>query len=218
MFKRVSLIFCILSSIVAALAVTVCFACLAKTKIKFKKDYYFVYYRVSENDLAVSSMSGAFASFGGAGYILEYKKNYYVTLSCYFNTDDAKKVCDNLKKDINCSVLSVNLKYLEIKNKDKKNSLLYIGNLNTLNSLSDIAYACANQLDRGELSQEKARKILANIKSSIFELLKSNENNSFTKKIKYLIATCNAMPQTLLSGNLRYLQIAIIDCILNFNQ
>lgn len=216
MFKSVYLRWlCIILAIGVGIAIIVSFACLGNVKIKFKSDYYFIYYRVSDNALSVNGLSSSYADFGGAGYVLEYKGNFYVTLACYFNEDDAKKVCEELKKDVDCSILSVNVRYFKVKNRDRKNSLLYLGNLNTLNAICNIFYSLANRLDIGDIGQDKAKEIVLEAKKSLGQLLKNNENNTFTHKIKYLITLCNSLPTKLMSGNLRYVQIAIIDCMLN---
>lgn len=186
-------------------------------KLTFKADYYFVCYRITDNAVSASSLSGTVASYGGAGYILSYKENYYVTVACYYKKTDANSVCESLKRrDLECSVLEVNTENYDIKRSENKNSNLYLGNFNTLNSLSTLAYECANKLDTGEFSQSEAKDVVAAIKSSLKGLLKENTSNSFTNDLTFLIAQCEDKQRgLLLSKDMRYLQIAIIDSIIN---
>lgn len=200
--------------------VIICFgaATCSGGKLAFEKTYYFVYYRMSDNALSASSLSGTASSYGGAGYILNYNDNYYVTFSCYDKDDEAKTVCSNLKKrDLECDVLKIEIKNYKLQNRNAKNNQnLYLGNLNTLNSLSSLAYECANGLDTGEYSQDKAKGILSSIIGSLKGLLKNNENNCFTESINSLIDDCERLyGGYLLSKNMRYIQIAIADKILH---
>ena len=187
-------------------------------KLKFKKTYYFVYYRMSDNELSASSLSQTVSNYGGAGYVLNYRDKYYVTFACYDKQDEAEAVCSNLKKrDLECDVLKIEIKEYKLQNRNaKKNQNLYLGNLNTLTSLSSLAYECANGLDTGEYSQDGAKQVLATISDTLRGLLKNNENNCFTLSIKDLIENCeNLQGGYLLSKNMRYIQIAIADKILH---
>lgn len=188
------------------------------SKITFESCYYYVCYRITDNSVSAASLSGTVTSYGGAGYILNYDKDYYVTISCYYGESDAQSVCASLKKrDLDCSVLSVETDSYKLKNSyAKKNAELYKGNLNTLHSLSVIAYECANGLDTGEINQIKAKDILLNIESGLNSLLKANPDNCFTYNLSYLIALCEDKESGYLySKDMRYLQIAITDPIIN---
>lgn len=204
--------------LLATVIICVCaFAGGGKT-VYFKAAYYFVCYKMTDNATSASSLSGAAKDFGGAGYILEYGGLYYITVSCYYQENDAKEVCNSLKnKDLNCSVLEVKTKSHRLKGVDaKKNSELFLGNFNTLNSISSLAYECANRLDTGEYDQTKAKEIFKSVKSGLSGLLTSNPNNPFTEKLNYLLAECDDKEKGFIySGDLRYIQIAIIDCIIN---
>ena len=187
-------------------------------KLAFEKTYYFVYYRMCDNALSASSLSGTASSYGGAGYVLYHNGNYYVTFSCYGRDEEAQSVCSNLKKrDLDCSVLKIEVSGYKFDSRyAKKNQNLYSGNLNTLDSLSSLAYDCANGLDTTDYSQNKAKMILASITDTLKGLYKSNENNCFTESIKSLIDECDGIKGGyLLSKNMRYIQIAIIDKILH---
>ena len=200
--------------------VIICFsaATCSGGKLKFEKTFYFVYYRVSDNVLSASSLSGAASSYGGAGYVLSHDDSYYVTFSCYYSDEEAEQVCSNLKKrDLDCAVLKIEVKEYKLQNKNaKKNQKLYLGNLDTLYSLSELAYECANGLDTGEYSQERAKQILSSMTNTLNGLLKTNKNNCFTFTIKNAIDECEkAGSGYLLSKNMRYIQIALADNILH---
>lgn len=205
------------AAVFAALICIFAFSC-RKGKIEVNFEYYFVVYRTADNSFSASSFSDAAASFGGAGYVLEYNDNYYITIACYYSESDAEKVCESLKKrDLDCSVQNITIDKKELKNSDaRKNAELYRGNLETLNSLSAIAYECANGLDSGEYNQSKAKDLTANILSGLCELLKANEYNCFESGLDYLVAECeNRRGGYIYSKDMRYLQIAILDVIIN---
>ncbi|MDE6868405.1 MAG: hypothetical protein K2J83_04605, partial [Clostridia bacterium] len=163
-------------------------------------------------------LSSAVSSYGGAGYILDYDGNYYVTVSCYYDEKDANTVCDSLKRrDLDCTVLSVTTKSYPVQSYSaKRNAKLYQGNLNTLNSLSILAYECANGLDTGEYNQSKAKDVLSAIKNGLIGLKNANTDNCFTNVLENLIDECDDLDGGyLFSKDLRYLQIAIADKIIN---
>ena len=206
--------------ILATVIICVCAFSFSKNTVNFKATYYFVCYKMTDNAASASSLSGAVSSYGGAGYILEYDGIYYITVSCYYTLSDANEVCNSLKyKDLNCNILEAKTGDCKLLGRDaKKNSELYLGNFNTLNSVSSLAYECANKLDTGEYDQVKAKEIFKSIKSGINGLLISNPNNVFTEKLNMLSAECDDREKGFIhSYDLRYIQIAIIDCILKIH-
>lgn len=215
--KNKGFIFSVACAMLAAVIICVCAISCSGGKLKFKTTFYFVCYRITDNSISASSLSATVSSYGGAGYILNHNENYYITVSCYYKQAEAETVCNSLKKrDLDCSVLQIETETYKLKsNAAKNNSQLYLGNLNTLNSLSTLAYECANGLDTGEFSQSKAKDVVASIKSSLRGLLNSNASNCFTNNLNYLIAECEDKERGfLLSKDMRYLQIAIADVII----
>ena len=209
-------------SIAAILAVTVtvciCVASCRSAKISFKTTYYFVCYAMEENSLSASSISSAVSSYGGAGYILEHNGVYYVTVSCYYNERDAKSVCQSLQgRNLNCSVLEISTdEYVLKSSAAKKNAKLYQGNLNTLNSLSVLAYDCANALDTGAYGQSSAKSVISDVKQGLNGLLNANTDNCFSTELRRLIAVCDDCSEGFIySKDLRKLQIAIADTVIN---
>lgn len=205
---------------VAVLTVLVCifaFSC-SGSKLKFKTCFYFVCYAMEDNAISAGSISSAVSAYGGAGYILELNGKYYVTVSCYYEESDAETVCRELKdRNLFCSVLKMETSEYTLKTSyAKKNAELYKGNLNTLNSLSRLAYDCANALDTGAHSQSNAKSVISDIKSGLNSLLNANENNCFTVELKRLVALCDdAASGIVYSKDLRKLQIAIADTIIH---
>lgn len=187
-------------------------------KLSFKCTYYFVCYAMEDNSVSASSISSAVSSYGGAGYILEHNGKYYVTVSCYYAEKDANDVCGELKKrNLKCSVLKIETGDYALQTSNaRKCASLYKGNLNTLNSLSTIAYECANALDTGEYTQNKAKAVIESVKRGLEGLLSANENNCFHDELKRLIAAADdAGKGYVYSKDLRKLQIAIIDTVIN---
>ena len=217
-FKDIALILSVSAIILITVIICVCAASCSGEKLTFKTQYYFICYRIADNSVSASSLSDTALSYGGAGYILNYEQNYYVTISCYYSLNDAQSVCDSLKKrDLECSVLTIETENYPLKGYSaKQNSELYLGNLNTLNSLTKIAYECANKLDTGEYNQSTAKQICYSIKKSINALLNSNENNCFTEKLNFLKSECEAKESGYVySKDMRYIQIAIADAVIS---
>lgn len=209
--------FSALCAVITTVIICVCAVSCSGGQMSYKSQYYFVCYRITDNTVSASSLSSTVSSYGGAGYILHHKKNYYVTVSCYYQKRDAETVCASLKKrDLECSVLEIETNKYKLKNSAKKDLQLFLGNLNTLNSLSLLAYEGANKLDTGEFSQNKAKEIIYSVQNGIKGLLKSNESNCFTNGLNKIYAECEDKQRGfLMSKDLRYLQIAIVDLIIN---
>ena len=209
-------------SVAAAVIVTVivcvsAFSC-GGGKITFEACYYFVCYAMEDNSVSASSISSAVSNYGGAGYILEYKGTYYVTVACYYEEKDAESVCKEVNgRNMNCSVLKIETCDYSLKSSNaRKCADLYKGNLNTLHSLSRMAYECANNLDTAQFDQGKAKTVLANIKNGLEGLLSANSGNCFTDELRRLIAVCDdAASGFIYSKDLRKLQIAITDTVIN---
>lgn len=211
--------FLVVGAIVLATVIIVfCAVSCSGENLTFEETYFFVCYRMSDNAVSAGSLSNTASSYGGAGYILYHNDNYYVTLSCYYKKDEAETVCSNLKKhDLECTVLKIETKEYKLNNQNAiNNKELYLGNLNTLNSLSSLAYDCANGLDTGTYSQSKAKQILTSITDTLKGLLRTNANNCFTESIQSAILECESISSGyLFSKNMRYIQIALADRIIN---
>lgn len=218
MFKGRNSGFIIALAAVACATAVICFCAVSRSggKLSFKACYYYVCYRIADNSVSASSLSGAVSSYGGAGYIIGRGGNYYVTVSCYYDARDAESVCASLKRrELDCSVIKIQTDEYKLSGGAKKNAKLYLGNLNTLDSLSRVAYECANGLDDG-MSQVKAKETAETIKSQLKALLKANESNCFTKTVENLIAEYDDKTRGyVLSKDMRYLQIAITDAVIN---
>ncbi len=214
--------FSIAVAAIVAVTIIICIAAASCNggKIHFKCSYYFVLYSMEDNSISAGSISSAVSDYGGAGYILEYDNVYYVTIACYYNKKDADKVCAELQnRAFGCRVLEIKRDEYRLQSAAaRKYAKLYQGNLNTLHSLSKISYECANFLDTGEYGQEKARSVLKNIKIGLEGLISSNQNNCFTNELKRLKAlTEDAANGYIYSKDLRKLQIAILDTVININ-
>ncbi len=209
-------------SVVIAITVTVAViltvvSC-SGSKINFKTTFYFVCYAVEDNAISAGSISNAVSNYGGAGYVLEYDGAFFVTVSCYYTERDAKSVCESLKRrDLECEVLKIETDEYALKSTAaRKNAQLYTGNLNTLNSLSTLAYECANALDTGTYSQSKAKSVLASLESGLKGLLNANSENCFSTAIRRLLTECkNLEGSYIYSKDMRKLQIVIADSIIN---
>lgn len=201
---------------ITAVILVAAFSCSAN-KLTFETTFYFVCYKTEDNAVSASSISGAVSSYGGAGYILEYGGSFYVTVACYYDGNEADTVCNSLKRrDLYCEVVEISTDEYAVANASDANNKLYLGNLNTLQSLTTLAYNCANALDTGEYGQTHAKNVIGDIKSALNGLLNANPDNCFSGEIKRLIAECDDVGEGYVySKDLRRLQIAIADTVIN---
>ena len=183
----------------------------------FKTTFYYVCYNSPSDAQSASSISSVVHSYGGAGYIIETGGNYYVTVSCYYVERDAETVVSTLnKKGLNCSVVKVEAGDYEMRGSAKRYGEKYKGNLETLLSLSWLCYDLANALDGYSCSQSAAKSVLGDVKTGLDGLARINTANCFTKEINALLAEYSDVSSGyIFSYDVRRLQIAITDCIVN---
>ncbi len=186
-------------------------------KIDFSAVFYYVCYACPSDTHSASSMSTVVHSYGGAGYIIENEGKYYVTISCYYEENDARTVCNTLnKKGVDCSVLKVSADDYSIKGSAKKNREKYLGNLNTLLSLSEVCYGLANSMDDYSCNQKNAKSVLEDVSTALDGLARQNSNNCFSEEIASLRAECDDVSYGyIFSYDVRRLQIAVCDSIAN---
>lgn len=207
-----------LISVVIATVFSALFAMATLSKcvkqLTFSQEYFFLCFKAVDNAVSASSLSETVNSLGGAGYILEYRQSFYIVISCYYDEQSALNVKNNLSsKLIDCILLNAKRSDSEVKPSEYSQ---FYGNLNTLNELSKVAYACANSLDANECSQNNAKSVLSDISSNLSWLLKNNSGNKFESELRRLLAECElADDDFILSRSLRKLQAAIIDTVLN---
>lgn len=216
--KKISPFILSVAAVIVATVVIllITFSCSANT-ITFKSAFYFICYKTQDNAVSASSISGVVSSYGGAGYILEYNGDYLVTVACYYDSPSAERVCETLKRrDLDCRVVEITTDEYKVANADGADNKLFVGNLTTLQSLSTLAYDCANALDTGEYGQTQAKGIIEDIKSALKGLLNANPENCFSGHIRKLIAECtDAGEGYVYSKDMRRVQIAIADTIIN---
>lgn len=207
-------------SVAAAVAATViicagAFACRGG-KIDFCATYYFIYYSKRDNAQSASAIAAAVSDYGGAGYVFEYGGQFYVTVSCYYSFEDADSVCQSLKRrDLDCDILKIEIDAPRVSGGDR-NARLYSGNFNTLNSLSRMAYDCANSLDTGAMSPSGAKGVVSDIKKSLSTLIAANSDNLFCEELLRLNTLCeNITGGRLYPKHLRTFQIAVCDTIVS---
>ena len=188
-------------------------------RLGFKVDFYYVCYETPTNSHSASSMSSVVHSYGGAGYVVESGGDYYVTVSCYYNEQDALSVSRALgAKGLECKVVKVTAGDYKLHSYDVGAGEKYLGNLNTMLSLSKMCYNLANSLDDGSCGQSSAKTVLGDVSTALSSLLRQNTSNCFARSLSYLVGECNDTAYgIILSRDVRRLQIVIIDEIVNIN-
>lgn len=202
---------------IAAVVLICCLVPSAGKKLDYKATFYYVYYDTPKDAHSASSMSSVVQSYGGAGYVVSCNGNYYVTVACYYKETDAETVCASLnKKGLSCSSVKVERDEYKLKGAAKKYADKYQGNLNTLLSVSKICYDLANSLDTATQNQNGAKSILADVKTDLNSLLRLNGTNCFAEELSLLLAECDDVSEGyILSREVRRLQVAVCDCIIN---
>lgn len=207
-----------LFSVAAAIVVGVVIVTSSQDRLYYTAQFYFVYYRSPDDAASASSVSSTVQSYGGAGHVVGYGGKYYVTVACYYSRNDADDVCANLKKrGLDCSVLEAEVSGYDLPTaRARENAESYKGTLATLYSLSEISYNAANSLDTDGMSQDEIKGVISDVRTTLNGLLRRNSANCFTAELAYLVAECeDAAYGYVRSGDVRKIQIAIADCILN---
>lgn len=188
-------------------------------RIDFSARYFFVYYKLQDDAHSASSVSSTVQSLGGAGYVLEHEGRYYITVSCYYTQSDAEEVCAGLKRrGAECAVLEKSVDGFTLSGNAERNGEKYLGVLNTLASLSRICYDTANAMDKGEYDRAAVKSALSGVETGLKGLKRDNFSGCFSEGLSYLLTECaDVGGGYIYSRDMRRLQIAIADCILNTN-
>lgn len=208
--------------VAAIAAAIICAAALLdRAHLTFKAEFYYVCYDAPPDAYSASSVSSLVHSYGGAGYIIKKGEKYFVTVSCYYDEEDAQSVVKNLTaKGLKCSVVNVKTGGHAVRGsknfsaEDKK--LLYDGNFTTLMELSEMCYSLANSLDDGSCNQQNAKSALSGVRTGLDALARNNSATCFAGEIEALRAECADVSYgNIYSRDVRRLQIAITDSIAN---
>ncbi len=147
--------------VVAVCVAIVCFGVyysvhLSRAKeVLLQKSFYFLVSTDSKVEVGAE-----FAKLdGGAGYLLQEKGETYVALAVYLSEEDAQTVQENLK-DYPTKLLRKGINTLYFKGTQKKNSVLYVNALRTLEGYISVLSECISRLEKGT-TQESCKRILA---------------------------------------------------------
>ena len=185
-------------------------------KAQFGAEYFFVCYAVEDNAVSAGSISDAVDGFGGAGYVLSRGDEFYIVVAAYYEKKDAEKIKFSLlKRGLECSILDIETDEYPLPAGKKNKKALFEGNLKTLDSLSRLAYACANKLDTGEYGQTAAKEVEKSLKDGLSGLKKSNPDNCFSKEIARLEDILESFGGYIYSKDMRNFQAAALDVIIN---
>lgn len=215
--KLVAVAVPIIFTLALAVIIICCAVPLCNTTLEFSAKFYYVCYKSPTDAQSASSVSGVVHSYGGAGYIIENDGKYYVTISCYYEQKDANSVCTNLNnKGLSCTVIVAEANAISLPPSAKSKAENYKGTLNTLYSLSVMCYDLANGMDGGEHNQSSAKSLLAEIRTGLDSLYRTNKTNCFSGELSALIAECDDVSHGyVFSYDVRRLQIAITDSIIH---
>ncbi len=186
-------------------------------KLDFCATFYYVCYDGPSDAHSAASLSSTVQSYGGAGYTVKCGDDYFVTVACYYTENDARTVCSSLnKRGLECFVKKVERSDYPLKGNARKNKDLYLGNLNTLCSMSEICYSLANSLETGERDREGAKKVLGDVEVGLESLIRQNPSNCFSGELNSLKAECrDTGSDYILARDVRRLQICLTDAVIN---
>ena len=207
----------IITVLLAAIIILCCVVPSCGNKLDFTAKFYYVCYKSPTDVSSAASVSGVVHSYGGAGYIIENDGQYFVTVSCYYEENDANSVCTNLNnKGLSCKVICAERDKIPLPLSAKKKGQSYKGTLSTLHSLSVMCYDLANGMDGNTHNQSSAKSLLGEVKTGLEGLLRANGTNCFAQELSALIAECDDVSHGyIFSYDVRRLQIAITDSIIH---
>ncbi len=187
------------------------------SSIQFSVNYYFVCYKSTDDAYSAGSISSSVQSYGGAGYIIRLGGEYYVTVACYYSVEDAQSVCNSLyNAGLSCQVVEASVQSYDIPHALSADRESIVGSINSLNQLGTILYEAANAVDSGLMNNTAARGVLTDVRSTLNGLSAANADNALYDEIEYIIALVdNINGGYIYARELRALQIAVCDCILN---
>ena len=207
----------ILATIMIIVASVIAAAPSCNNKIPFSVNYYFVCYKSTDDAHSADTISSSVQSYGGAGYIIRLGEEYYVTVACYYNEDDAQSVCGSLyNAGLFCQVVGASVEGYDLPRNLSSHRDSIIGSINSLNQLGTIFYEAANAVDSGLMNNTALSGVLADARSALNGILSANAGNALYDEVKYVIALVDDISGGYVyARELRALQIAICDCILN---
>lgn len=185
--------------------------------LDFGAKFYYVCYKCPSDALSVSSISSLVESYGGAGYIVQVDGVNYVTVSAYYGEEEALSVQSALaEKQLSCQVVEVSRTDYSLPFRLRQNAQYYAQVLGALYSLSVMCYDLANDMDGLKVGQSAASAVLDGVQTSLDGLSKSGKGDEFCAQFSYLSAQCEDVNfGYILPGDVRRLQIAICDAIIN---
>lgn len=185
--------------------------------IFYTATFYFVYCYEADGEDEAETLAGAVRSIGGAGYTLSYGGKYYIAASCYYSRTSALSVCESLnRRGLSCGILTAERESFSLTTSSaRKNSQSLKGAIDSLYGFGKVLYECAASLDAGG-SQSEAKSAVRSAQSVISALLRSDSCACFSPYLNYIYALCSDMVYSgyVYSRDVRYVQIASVDCIL----
>ena len=189
------------------------------SRIDFSAQFYFVCYKSADDAHSASSISSTVQSYGGAGYIIKLGSNYHVAVACYYSREDVESVMLSLADDgLSCQVIEAYAGGYDIPRRLSGQKSNISGALATLSQLGSLFYETANGLDGGTLTNAAAVSVLGNARAVLNAAMSENEGNALYSEINYLLALVDDLdPAYVYAREVRALQIAVCDCLLNVN-
>lgn len=215
--RAVAIVACAAAIIVAAAIIAAIPFC--GSTIEFSARYFFVCYKSADDAHYVDSISSIVQSYGGAGYIAKIGSEYYITVACYYEQEDAQGVQESLSQSgLNCRVIETYAGGYEIPAalRTEKNNIM--GALTALDQLGNIFYQMANGLDGGGLSQSAASSVIDDAYVMLGGLQSYSFGQNFADEIAYLRTLVGDVGGgNIYARDMRALQIAVCDCLLNLS-
>lgn len=209
---------------IAAAAVIIAAAAIAAIptcsgRLEYSASFYFVCYKSADEAHSAASVSSTVQSYGGAGYIVKLEDSYYVTVACYYDRADADKVCSSMTEEgLACSVVEAYAGGYDLPRALYGKAEELSGALNTLYGVGTIFYQTANAIDSGTASYDAVLSVLSDARGTLEKVAQDNVDNALGGEAEYLVALADDLSgDRILSRELRALQIAVCDCIINLN-
>ncbi len=176
MKKKIPVYGLLCSMLVCALVCTLLCVCIPKETIVAAKPYYLL---VKEcNEQTVSASVGEVYSGGGAGIETSFDGKNFVVLAAYPHEDTAQKVQNQLlQKGETIGILALQGKEISLVGSEARLAQEICDNRNTVEGCIVLLYSLANELEKGTLSQERAKGILNGVVKTLEKQRVENGNN-----------------------------------------
>ena len=164
------------------------------------QEYYIVYNHVGNSMSEAKTLATTVKMSGGAGYVIEKNKKFYVTLCAYQNKEDATEVAN---KNQGSDVMKYGVEFDSVTNDDFKKEIFDIANK---------LYGLAMEYESKAITEEEVKAQVSILKKQLEDKF-SGDHSSYSEKLYFHLTSLDNIinaSESNLCWILRYEQIKFI--------